>query len=553
MASKETPSKMVKFKAMEPKKALQELDRLKGERANFENIWQEIADWMLPRKNNIQGSHAAGEAKYNNILDSTGMTSLELLAGALHGMLTNPSGYFFSLSTGKPELDENDNVRKWIQDTVRAMHYRLNNSNFQTEVQEFYLDLCAFGMGNMSVEDDEKDVVRFNARNIQEIYVKEDSRGLVNTLYRCYQLDAGQLVDDFGYDNLPEQVTKDYDSGKSCKYDIVNAVYPSRRVLNQHPAYNKIFGFVSQYIFVPTKMNLDIKGFKEFPYLTPRWSKITGEAYGRGPGEKALPETKVVNKMTETTLKGAQKVVDPPLQVPDDGFILPLVTRPAGLNFYRAGSEGRIEPIFADSRIDFGFQAIQNIQSKIREAFYIDQLKLNPTGPQMTAQEVSERVEQALKFLGPMLGRQQAEFLQPLVERLFAIMDRHGEIPTAPNELTNVQMKVQYSSVMAMAQRASENQNIQRTVAAIAPFASADPSVLDNFDGDVAVHTIAKLNNFPQEILRDKKAVAAIRDARAKAQQAQQQAVQQQEQAAAVQQLATAGAKAKQGAGQAVG
>jgi hypothetical protein len=248
--------------------------------------------------------------------------------------------------------------------------------------------------------------------------------------------------------------------------------------------------------------------------------------------------------MTETTLKGAQKVVDPPLQVPDDGFVLPIITKSAGLNFYRAGSEGRIEPIFNDSRIDFGFESIANIQGKIREAFYIDQLKLRE-GPQMTAAEVMERTEQALRFLGPMLGRQQAEFLQPLVDRLYAIIDRRGEIPEPPAELNGIPLKVQYSSVMAMAQRTTELQNIQRTMAAVTPFASADPSVLDNFDGDVATHVIARLLNFPQEILRNKENVGELRKSRSENAAAQEARVREQEQAKSASQLLAATAKNK--------
>lgn len=44
----------------------------------------------------------------------------------------------------------------------------------------------------------------------------------------------------------------------------------------------------------------------------------------------ALPEMKVLNKMNETMLIGAQKLVDPPIQMPDDGYIMPIVTTPGG-------------------------------------------------------------------------------------------------------------------------------------------------------------------------------------------------------------------------------
>lgn len=500
-----------KLKGVSPKQLLEKFNRIKAKRTNIENVWQGIGDFILPRKNDITTIVSPGSPKYNDILDATGVTSCELLAGALHGMLTNPSGYFFNLTTGNPALDQNDNVRFWIQDVVRRIHERLNNSNFQTEIQELYLDLCAFGTAAMSIEEDEEAVIRFAARALREIYVDENSKGRIDCLYRCYPLDARGLVDEFGLDAVPEEVQKAYNNGQDKQWEVLHAVYPSKE--------KGIFKYISHYMLVEKRIDLEIKGFREFPFVVPRWSKASGEMYGRGPGEKALPEVKVLNKMTETTLKGAQKVVDPPLQAPDDGFVLPLITRPAGINYYRAGSQDRVEPIFNGAQIDFGYQAIEMKKVQVREAFYVDQLKLRD-GPQMTAEEVIQRTEQALRFLGPMLGRQQSELLQPMIERIYAIMDRRGEIPPAPAELQGLPLKVHYSSIMAMAQRASELQAINRFFANLAPIMSIDPNVGDVIDTDNSAYGIAKLVNLPQEFLRKKDDLVKLRTARAKQQQA---------------------------------
>lgn len=77
---------------------------------------------------------------------------------------------------------------------------------------------------------------------------------------------------------------------------------------------------------------------------------------------------------------------------------------------------------------------------------------------------------------------------------------------------------------MAMSQRQSEVQNIQRTMQNLAPFASADPSVLDNYDGDAAVRYIGKLFNFPQELIRDVESRDQMRKQRAEQQQEAAQA-----------------------------
>ena len=148
----------------------------------------------------------------------------------------------------------------------------------------------------------------------------------------------------------------------------------------------------------------------------------------------------------------------------------------------------------------------------------------------MTATEVMERTEQAMRFLGPMLARQEVEFLQPLVTRIYDILERKEMLPNLPEEIkayiqeTGQPIKVKFSSVMAMSQRQSEVQNIQRTMQTVAPFVSSDPAALDNFDNDGAIRYIGKLFNFPQELLRDKEAIGKIREQRAKAQAQAQQA-----------------------------
>lgn len=530
------------MKAYEPQQVIGKFGQLTSKRGNFEGLWQDITDYIQPTKDDVLSKGIAGERKHVNLLDTTAQTSNELLAGALHGMLTNPSGFFFGMSSGDIEVDQNDNVRTWIQKVTRGMHNVLNQSNFQTEVHEMYLDLASVGWSPMSMEEDVDTVVRFATRPIREVYIEENSKGRIDCLYRKISWTAKDMADEFGLENLPKKIQDAYNAGKTQEYEVIHAIYPSKLVKGKKSSQ---FKFVSQYVLVSEKVNLaEPEGFYEFPYLTPRWSKLAGESYGRGCGEKALGPARTVNKMRETTLRGAQKVVDPPLQAPDDGFVLPLDTRPAGLNYYRAGSQDRIETIFNDSRIDFGFQAIDQERAQIREAFYTDQLKLRE-GPQMTATEVAERVEQALRFLGPMLGRMQAEFLQPLVERLYKIMERRGLIPEVPAELTDVELKIQYTSVMAMSQRLSEVQAIRRTMQEIAPFMAMDPNVAHNFDGDASVRYISKLVGLPQEMLRDQADIAKMREQIQKQQQAQMQAAQEADQADQAAKIAGAAAKFK--------
>lgn len=495
----------------------QRYEKLEGERGTWKTHWQEIADYFIPRKDNVNKTTTPGEKKSITLLDNTGIQSCELLAGALHGMLTNPNAEWFELSTGEEELDKQDDVRMFLQESARRLHGLLNASNFQTEVHELYLDLCSFATAPMSIEEDEESHIRFASRAISHIVVEENAKGFVDEVYREFEWTARQIVEFFGMDVLEKstKVKEAFEKNMDTMFKIIHAVYPQKRVDGKQKGR---YPFNSQYILHCDSAELQYKGFLEFPFVVPRWSKATGEKYGRGPGAVALPEMKTLNKMTETTLIGAQKVVDPPMQVPDDGFILPLVTHPGGLNYYRSGSQERIEPILNDARIDFGYEAMKDRRTRVREAFYVDQLQLG-TGPQMTATEVNQRTEEKMRLLGPMLGRMQSEFLRPLIDRCFAIAYRKGLLPEAPVDLQGRELTVRYSSMIARAQRMSEITNVARTIQAIAPFVQVDPTAMDNFNADESVRKIANINGLPQEMLRDKKQVEQIRQSRAQAQQ----------------------------------
>lgn len=515
-----------------PKEIIERFESLKSDRSNWEGHWTELANYILPNRNDITSTLTPGTKRNPALLDNTAMISNELLAGALHGMLTNPNAPWFELTSGDTELDNLDGVRLWLQKVTEVMHTVINNSNFQTEVHPYYLDLTCFGTGSMFIEEDDDTVVRFSTKHIKEIFAAENNKGKIDEVYREFSWNIRQLVGEFGVDVLKvsDKLKNMWDKNSSEKIAIIHAVYP-----RDESAYSETDRFCSHYVLKDTSVNQELSFgyYREFPGVIARWTKAAGEVYGRSSGMNALPDTKTINKMTETMMIAAQKAADPPMQAPDDTFILPLRTRPGGINYYRSGTNDRITPIFNNANIDFGFQAMSDRAKRIREAFYVDQLQLNQ-GPQMTATEVLQRTEEKMRLLGPMLGRQQSEFLRPLIERVFEIMTRRNMVPVDDNVLQIFKSRgidrldVNYSSMIAKAQRVQDGQNIERTMQAIAPFASFDQSVLDNFDGDKAVRAVAKIFGFPQSVLRDQKDIKATRDARA---QAQAQAVQQQQQA----------------------
>jgi hypothetical protein len=269
----------------------------------------------------------------------------------------------------------------------------------------------------------------------------------------------------------------------------------------------------SLYMDSKEKTLIDEGGFWELPVMVARWSKDAGERYGRGPGITALPDAKMLNAMWKTIIKGAQKMVDPPMLMDNDGVMSQLRTAPGSVNIQEATSlrENSVRPLLTQGRPDLGIDLVNRKQQNIQSAFHSEVLPLF-NSPYMTATQVLELVQQAQRFLSPILGRLQSELLEPMVQRVFGIELRSGRLDPIPSVLAGQNVLVEYISPIARAQKASDVSAIVETFAVAAEMEQFKPGTMDNLDSDVAIRQIAEAKGIPVSIVRDATFVAEIRE-----------------------------------------
>ena len=502
-----------------------QLDRryktLQSQRSNWEKHWQELADYMLPRKADITKKRTQGDKRTELIYDGTAVHAVELLSSSLHGMLTSPSTPWFSMRYRDPALQGDDAANEWLEVCMDQMYQAFNRSNFQQEIHELYYDLVVFGTAAFYVEGD-REGLRFSARHIAEVTVAEDANGKVDTVYRKFKITTRAAAQRFGEENLPRQMTKDLKDDPHKEHDLVHVVYP-RGETNGKLAKNK--PIASVYYHLDSKSLISEGGFDDFPFMVPRFVKDSVSTYGRSPAMNALPDVKMVNKMSETTIRAAQKQIDPPLMVPDDGFVLPVRTTPGALNFYRTGTRDRLEPLQIGANNPLGLNMEEQRRNAIRQAFYVDQLLMSQ-GPAMTATEVLQRNEEKMRLLGPVLGRLQSELLQPLISRSFALLLRNGLLPAAPEQLQGQEIDIEYVSPLAKAQKLTDLQSMLRGFEVMMQVAEIAP-VMDYLDSDKLVQYLVEVTGIPARVIRSDDEVARIRRQQAQ-QQAQQQEIEQQ-------------------------
>ena len=513
------------------KDLLKRFGKLVTQRQTWESHWQEVADYMMPRKADVTKQRSKGDKRSELIFDSSPLHAVELLSASLHGMLTNPSTPWFSLRFKNVDTGDADEANEWLQDTTEKMYDAFNRSNFQQEIFELYHDLITFGTASMFIEEDADDIIRFSTRHIGEIYISENNKGRIDTVFRKFKISARAAIQQFGEKNVSNTLRGVAMKDPYEEVTILHVVYP-RENYDPKKKDAKNMPFASCYIELDNKHEISQSGFNEFPYVVPRYLKASFEIYGRSPAMTALPDVKMLNEMSKTTIKAAQKQVDPPLLVPDDGFILPVRTVPGGLNFYRAGTRDRIEPLNIGANNPLGLNMEEQRRNAIRDTFYVNQLMMQ-NGPQMTATEVVQRNEEKMRLLGPVLGRLQSELLRPLIDRTFAILLRKKIFRQAPQFLAGQDIQIEYVSPLAKAQRSSELQSIMRAIEIFGSLAQISP-VFDHINIDNLVTHLADIVGVPAKVLNSKSEVNAIR-------QKKQQEMMQQQQMQQMQQIAQAG------------
>ncbi|MCJ2165608.1 MULTISPECIES: portal protein [unclassified Pseudodesulfovibrio] len=500
------------------------LTRFKGleeTRQPWVGSWQELTEYMLPRKNSFTapgpGMTMRGRTGDERIFDSTPMHALELLASSLGGLLTNSALPWFDISVKDRRLGDATAVRDFLQAARERMVAVFNSEDtgFQAHVHELYLDVALLGTAVMYVESDNQTVVRFTTRPLGEVYVAESVRGQVDTVYRKYEIPARQAALEWG-GACSDEIRRMAEDRPEEKVEILHAVFP--RTDRDPRGLGVInFPYASVYLEIRNSHIVEESGYLEMPYMVPRWAKAAGEIYGRGPGQTALSDTRVLNAMARTALMAAEKMSDPPLMVPDDGFLGPVRSGPGGLSYYRAGSSDRIEPLPVNVDLRATEDMMTQRRESIRRIFLGDQL--SQEGPAVTATEAVIRQSEKMRVLGPVLGRLQTEFLSPLIKRVFRIMLRMGELPTFPEGLNPEDLEVRYTSPVARAQKQYEAQGLAQVMEYLSPLVGAQDAfgIMDNFDTDRMARHVAELFHIPSDYLKAEDMVSESRDQRQQA------------------------------------
>ena len=514
---------------------ISDYERLSADRSHFETQWKEIAERVIPaQRDKFQSKGFKGEQGQKQtefLFDSTAAIALNRFTAILDSLLTPRNGTWHRIVGSDPALNKIREVKLWFEEVNRLLFkYRYApKANFASQNQQNYASLGAYGSGCMFVDklvDPSEKGLRYRNIHLGEVYFAENHQGMVDKSIRYYQLTARHAYQKWG-DSLPDKIKNNIN--KEEIFWFIHCVKPR---LDRDPERVDYKGmdFSSYNVSVDGKKVLNEGGFTTFPYAISRYEQHSGEVYGRSPSMAVLPAIKTLNEEKKTLLKQGHRATDPVLLGPDDGVLDAMDLMPGAFNPGGVSADGRpLVHALPTGNVAIGKDMMDDERLVINDAFLITIFQILTETPAMSATEVLERTKEKGILLAPTIGRQQSEYLGPMIEREIDVLVAQRMLPPMPQALREAggEFQIVYDSPLSRAQRAEEAAGLMRTVETTLNVVNItqNPEPLDYFDWDVIIPELSEIQGVPFRWMKSPEVVKQIRAARAQ-QAAQQQMIQ---------------------------
>lgn len=505
--------------------AIRRQEKMWADRSIFEQHWREIAERILPRGDHFRVNRQPGDKHTEKVFDATGNLALDRFAAAMESMLTPRTQRWHKLSIQDENLNNDPAVRAYLDEvTQRLFNARYApNANFASQANEVYISLGAFGTGGMFIDESVGRGLRYRSIHLSELFIQENHQGVIDTVHRKFNFTARQAVQAFGIDRVSERIKTAYEKQPEQTFEFLHCVKPNEEIKPGRRDYRGM-EFASYYISVADRDIVQEGGYRAMPYAVGRYVTGPKEIYGRSPAMTVLPDIKMVNEMSKTVIRAAHKIIDPPLLLQEDGALQAFDLRPGALNYGGVNEQGQqvVHALQTGARVDIGLDMMEQRRKVINDAFLVTLFQILVDAPQMTATEAMLRAQEKGALLAPTMGRQQSEFLGPLIAREIEILAKAGQLPPMPDALLEAggEVEIEYVSPLNRAQRAEEGVAIMRTLEAVTPLAQFDPNVLSVFDPMAIARELADINGVPQKVLRTEEQIEAMEAQKAQAAQA---------------------------------
>jgi hypothetical protein len=547
--------------ANEREKLMRRIASLKQQRSPLIPVYRELAMQFAPSNGRFfheKPDQYTRDGHFNEVVDSSGIEAVETSVAGLMSIASPPSGKWIKFTTRDPDLDKFKPVQTWLSDAAHVTLDVFSSGNTYIALPQYYRELLTFATAAGLLLPHREKVVCHYPFTCGEYYIAENDEHEVNVLAREFHMSVAQMRRRFGYDNLSLKVQQQYREGHLDQvHHIAQLIEPREDRMSEGDPderggrfrdpgkldkRNMPFRSVYWEMAGDTEGVLDEGGFEKFPAITPRWDTCGGDAYGTGPGNRALPHSKRLQILTKRLARGIHQQMDPATIWPEEFKNKEMDTNPGGKTFGNIGTTQAGVRALHDVRpqLDHGLLQLQDIRAQLESAFFAKffaQSTNDDRNQRATAYEISKMERESWLMLGPFAQRVFTEMLSPMTQITFEQLLMNGGFDPPPPELQGRIVSVRMISPLAQAQEAAGVVADDELVFAMSQVFPMKPSVVHSFNENAYIQRRAAKTGADPELVRSQEEVDQLVAAQNKALAATEQAKLMESQSKAVKNL----------------
>lgn len=428
--------------------------RADQEWAVLKPLYDEAYDFAIPFRRGIRET-GRGDKRVNRIFDMTATASAFRGAGKLQQDFCPPGESWLKLEPGPlvTNARERDKLTKTLATISEVAGSLFQTGEWDMACHEMCLDLQA-GTGAMLMDDAPKNaagrLAMFSSVPAEEVRLECGLFGDIIGRYWCRRVKGRHIAAAWPKAKLSAKLSERIAKKPEDELDI-----------HQDTTFDYETGKWTLYCYHDDDEGpFWTREYLTSPWLTPRYFRVPGETWGRGPILLAMPAIKTLNKAQELTLKAAAITMLGIYTATDDGVFNPAAAVVAPGQFWKVRSNGGVTgpsvQRLPEPRIDLSNIVLNELRMGVQTAL-MDQ-SLPPDGAAVrSATEILERMKRLASDHQGAAGRLVHEIIVPAGQRALEICFDAKVIPTAI-AIDQLLIKTRVTSPFATARYAAKAQ-----------------------------------------------------------------------------------------------
>ena len=425
--------------------------QLFGKRSSLMSLWQHLAEQFYVERADFTTVRNIGAEMAEGLTTSYPLIVRRDLGNAFAAMLRPTEKDWFKIGTNRPDREDTE-AKQWLEWVgklqKRAMYDRV--AQFTRATKEGDHDFATFGQCCISTElTADKAALLYRCWHLRDVAWAEDHTGKVTTIHRRWKPTALELRTLF-----PKTIHKEtLEKLKTDPYHEANVqhiVMPAEQYADLPGAKPMRTPFVSLYIDIDHHHELECTGSWTKIYTIPRWQTVSGSQYAYSPAATAaLPDARLLQAVSLTLLEAGEKATNPPMIAVQEAIRGDVSVYAGGITWVSQEYDERLGEVLRaltqdKSGLAFGLDTQQDLRGQLADAWFLSKLNLPPTGgPDMTAYEVGQRVQEYIRNTLPLFEPMESDYNGSLCEDTFELILRNS-----PEVAQSVPESIQGADIM---------------------------------------------------------------------------------------------------------